>query len=124
MYDLKNVSLTYLGHVLCLYPFLYLCLCLPSACVFLPLLLFVCLCLSSSVHPLFSVQRQTNTAPSLVIMIMLNLYSQGGYVQRFPGKLKELDLNPFWGNMFRGPAKKTKCTRHLASKLEIITGQI
>ena len=24
----------------------------------------------------------------------------------------------------RGPAKKTKCTRHLASKLEIITGQI
>ena len=24
---------------------------------------------------------------------------------------------------YRGPAKKTRCTRHLASKFEIITGQ-
>ena len=36
----------------------------------------------------------------------------------------DIFITTFLDDMIRGPAKKTKCTRHLASKLEIITGQI
>ena len=43
----------------------------------------------------------------------------GGKIQ---GKVSIVCYDRF--NIYRGPAKNPKCTRHLASKLENITGQI